>query len=318
MSKRLSYLDYIRVVACMMVVAIHVSAEYMFISQEWSMVFNIAFLVDKMSRIAVPLFFMISGKLYLSKEKFDFKVFLRKTWFPLLGMYILWNLLYAIRRGYSSFGVLLQEGSFHLWFIPVILGIYLLLPILRSLNEELLKWLLLITFVTEILLTTLRLTLPYFGIVTQIASMQYCSYLFYFLLGYFLDMKKGNILYGVLWLLSNICFGCLSIYVFHNIGIFFEYNHLVVCFEACCFYLMMNGICTKRSLSIERLGSLTLNIYFCHMFFVYLFKAYGFIQKYNMIVVYSMVLIFSAVVSLIINQIVRLCKGGKKDFMLSR
>lgn len=318
MSKRLAYIDYIRVIACMMVVAIHVSAEYTFVNDASSLPYALAFFMDKMSRIAVPLFFMISGKLYLSRETFDFKVFMRKTWFPLLMSYFVWTCVYALRRGYSSFGVLFSEGSFHLWFIPVILGLYLLLPVLRSLSEDFLKWLLLITFVTEILLTTLRLTLPYFALVTQISSMQYCSYLFYFLLGYFLDRKKGSILYGVPWILSNIGFGCLSLYVFHNIGIFFEYNHLVVCFEACCFYLLLKGICTKESTLVRKFGNLTLNIYFCHVVFVYIVKTLGFIEKYNMFIVYMMVLLCSAVLSLIINQVVRLVKGGKKYFMLSR
>ena len=77
-SGRIYYLDILRVIACISVIMIHSSAEYV-IKDIGSFNFWIGNILDGLSRIGVPLFVMISGTLLLDKNyKFDKKKLMEK------------------------------------------------------------------------------------------------------------------------------------------------------------------------------------------------------------------------------------------------
>ena len=66
MLNKILWLDYVRAIACCMVVLLHTAAEYVLKSEgvNW----NFANLVDSFTRVCVPLFFMISGYLFFRKK----------------------------------------------------------------------------------------------------------------------------------------------------------------------------------------------------------------------------------------------------------
>ena len=66
-SRRIYYLDVLRVVACMAVVMIHASAPYLG-KDIGSFNFWVGNVLDSLSRVAVPLFVMISGALMLDEK----------------------------------------------------------------------------------------------------------------------------------------------------------------------------------------------------------------------------------------------------------
>lgn len=141
-SNRLFYFDFLRTVACLCVVMIHVSAEYT-IKEAGSLDFWIGNLFDSISRAAVPLFVMISGALMLD-EKY---LFTREKWFKhiikMLSFFLFWSTAYTLvftvgdslikHEEISVTGAFLSilRGHYHLWFIPMIIGIYLIVPLLR-------------------------------------------------------------------------------------------------------------------------------------------------------------------------------------------
>ncbi|NOH01137.1 MAG: acyltransferase family protein [Chloroflexi bacterium] len=96
------------------------------------------------SRVGVPIFFLISGYLLLTKEE-DLWTFFKKRAARILIPFLAWSILYDVlnSQAFAETGVTLEavlkmfirilrgprEG--HLWFFYSLIGLYLLTPILR-------------------------------------------------------------------------------------------------------------------------------------------------------------------------------------------
>lgn len=121
---------------------IHVSKEYVTM-EVGSPAFWIANLFDSVSRAAVPLFVMISGALMLDENY----TFTREKWInriiKMLSFFIFWSIVYAlifeaalpvIRHKNIIISDIVWDvlkGHYHLWFIPMIIALYLIVPLLR-------------------------------------------------------------------------------------------------------------------------------------------------------------------------------------------
>lgn len=131
--------DMLRTLACVMVLLLHASSQHWYVvapnDPQWVAmhVWNTA------TRSAVSIFFMLSGALFLNAPPPGKKLWTRNI--PrLLVTYIVWSLLYGIDNmtlpGFfeNPLGVIDQAmvGRFHLWFLPAMIGVYLLLPALYA------------------------------------------------------------------------------------------------------------------------------------------------------------------------------------------
>ena len=126
--KRIFYLDLIRAFSLFCIVWCHTN--------------NVAFdsyLLEKVKwffgKCGVPLFFMISGYLAFPLNK-SFSEYFKGKIRRVVAPFVVWVLLYAIIelvQGKPVFvnGDILNEGSAHLWFIYVIMGLYLVVPIIN-------------------------------------------------------------------------------------------------------------------------------------------------------------------------------------------
>jgi surface polysaccharide O-acyltransferase-like enzyme len=86
------------------------------------------------TRVAVPLFFMVSGATLLSKQE-PIAAFLRKRLARVLPPLIFWSVFYLVARR-RSVGewipdILTGGVSFHFWYLYAILGLYALVPVFR-------------------------------------------------------------------------------------------------------------------------------------------------------------------------------------------
>lgn len=160
-KQRVVYYDYLRVFAIIAVIVIHVSA------QEWSdfggrsyewQIFNV---YNAISRWGVSVFLMISGSLFLSRD-IEIKTLYKKYIPRMVASYFVWSALHAVFAPgnvynpdfIESFSLVdfIQKtfiGPVHLWFIPMIVGIYMCLPIIRQfvVSPKLLKYYLLLGFI---------------------------------------------------------------------------------------------------------------------------------------------------------------------------
>ncbi|WP_201331953.1 acyltransferase, partial [Lactobacillus nasalidis] len=156
-KQRIDYLDYLRLLAIFGVITVHVATSLNFYQQERAgLNWQLLNFWDGLSRFCVPVFVMISGAIFLNPA-FDlswqrlFKKYIGK----LLVLYLAWQLIYC---GWYYFAkgcdlvtlARLLLGSYdHLWYLPMIIGLYLVTPLLRPIasKRQLLEYFLLLALV---------------------------------------------------------------------------------------------------------------------------------------------------------------------------
>jgi len=136
----ISFINTIRAVAIIAVVAIHVSAPAL--SGPMNANWWTGNIIDSLSRIGVPLFLMISGALLLHKDE-PIGTFFKKRIAKILIPFLFWSTfyyLYKINSGVDmhSFpkALLGNEMMYHLWYFYIIIPLYLLIPLLRKVVKQ--------------------------------------------------------------------------------------------------------------------------------------------------------------------------------------
>lgn len=224
MNKNFFWLDNLRFVAIISVILLHVSAAPVPYFGKISInIWWIGNIFDGSVRFSVPIFFMISGSLLLSKD-YTLFVFIRKRFLRLIPPFIFWSLIYIVymlvldyRNGtimnlleiFKFIFINLYQGScYHLWFVYTIIGLYLMVPILRKWiknadNKEILYFLFIWSITIFFNYSFLKLYKPKFDLIN------FSGYLGYMVLGYFLSQNKSKILNKKLILFSMIIIGNL-------------------------------------------------------------------------------------------------------------
>ena len=142
-SNRIVYMDVLRVIACFSVIMIHSSAQYV-VKDIGSFNFWVGNIFDGLARIGVPLFIMISGALMLDKNyQFSTQKIIKHI-IRMIVFFVFWSVLYcfifnivdSIIIKHESIDIIkiigsLIKGHYHLWFVYLIIGLYLIVPLLR-------------------------------------------------------------------------------------------------------------------------------------------------------------------------------------------
>ena len=134
-ESRFRWVDTIRALAAFLVVVAH-----LFYLGEVSN--NVQILYFTLTRVAVPLFFMVSGYLLLAKSE-PYSDFFRKRALKVFFPFLIWSVIYLIWNRESldhslldlikSYIIKIIRGprESHLWFFYELFGLYLFTPILR-------------------------------------------------------------------------------------------------------------------------------------------------------------------------------------------
>lgn len=145
-TDRIIVFDLLRIVAISLVVLLHTVSPIVSGASVNSTSFIIANILNGISRIGVPIFFMISGALMLNEEKeISIKMILNKYVKNIAILLVCWSFFYAclyevivplfIKKEeivIIDFLTAIINGSTHLWFLFVIIGLYLITPFLRT------------------------------------------------------------------------------------------------------------------------------------------------------------------------------------------
>ena len=204
---RIAYLDYLRIFAVAAVVVLHVA------SQNWLqadvngrawLAFNF---FDSMVRWGVPVLVMISGALFLRCDISVRKIF-SKNILRLVIAFVFWSAVYLMLsiEPRHDWLVAIIEGRYHMWFIPMIIGLYICVPFLRPLaeNKKATKYFVAVSFIVASVIPTMQTLTKDFmpgsgvarAISADIENMNYglvLGYIVYFVLGHFLnpvELKK--------------------------------------------------------------------------------------------------------------------------------
>lgn len=205
-TRLISY-DIMRIISFIAIIVIHVSARIIsttsldISSWEWIClnIFNTA------SRFGVPLFIMISGVFMLSPDKIrPLKKLYRVNILRLLVAWVFWTVVYVFLenvmiKGFSYFtsssiGAILTDlanGYFHLWFIPMLIGLYMIIPFLQQIakDKKLCEYFLILAFIFASVIPFLVAVLPFGEVLETLAGKFHLNFVLqfpiYFLGGYY-------------------------------------------------------------------------------------------------------------------------------------
>ncbi len=138
--------DLARVISMLAVIMIHITAPYMGRTSEFTVLgMNLAFLLNQVTRFAVPLFLLLSGaSLGFSQSGSSPAVFYKKRAIKIGIPYLVWFSLYYVYHllhtqpaphvtAGAFFRSLLQgQSAPHLYFIIILAQCYLLYPLLKQ------------------------------------------------------------------------------------------------------------------------------------------------------------------------------------------
>lgn len=296
-AQRKYNIDLLRILACFMVVLLHVAADNWYYvpydSAEW-MAFNF---YDIATRSAVPIFFMISGAMFLSKNTFSLKKLFCRNIARLVFIYFLWSSLYAVdtiglkellpslSSGY--FFSVVMDSKYHLWYLPELISIYFILPLLFAVknieNGKYLKYILCLFFALEILPAFMNV-FPFLQEAKAVIErfvFPFPQYLGYFILGYviyenidvFKRIRSAFLAIGLVVIVVSLTIINYIISVVRHVPSEMFYNSFFIAsfLEACALFILFLRIpCEKISPKIAplivRTSKYTLFVYLLHPF----------------------------------------------------
>ena len=143
-ENRVVWVDWLRVVACLMVIFVH-ATEPFYLGGEGSQILTKvdafwASFFDSVVRACVPLFIVASSYLQFPLH-YSSGEFFRRRAVRVLVPFILWTVVYAFVWGEpaENFKNLLFNFNYaagHLWFVYMLIGVYLLMPLLSPWAER--------------------------------------------------------------------------------------------------------------------------------------------------------------------------------------
>lgn len=228
MKKYLYHYDCLRTLACILIVGIHVTdgiviTEEIFNYQWWFKIIS-----QTIFRVGLPVFFILSGALILNNKEEKLSSFYKKRFIKIGVPLLLFSLFYLFINKYgttifepSTFIVAIKqilakyvEG--HLWFVYTILGLYIVVPFIKVMLNNLSDKMLIDLIVLIIIIRIIYTYLPAIGINIGISKIMFFSWLDYFIVGYFLTKDISTIYYKKIEIAGFISF-ILSIFILRNL-----------------------------------------------------------------------------------------------------
>ena len=290
--------QWLRLLAALAVVVMHTEGQrWMSISHE-STEWMVLTLYDGFVRWPVPVFLMITGALFLPRVT-SLKTAL-KRYIPRMALaFFLWSgvyALYGLYRGASLGDTLLKfvGGEYHLWYLPFLCGIYLVLPFVQKIvtDENLERQLLATSMVIGLgipwLADLLAALVP--GSAAVVRSLENSlHYTFFFdhlsllLLGHFLYRKEltggqRRTLY-VLGLLSMVLTGPATVWLSRRTGfqnsLFCDHGSPTTLLAAAAIFVFAKSNLTRLPKMVDRLAKRSFGIYLSHVLVIDLLAALG-------------------------------------------
>ena len=306
---RVVYIDWIRVIACFAVILFHVSGSCGYTIEKSMQDHIMMELFHSIVIWCVPIFIMISGALFLNSEK---KICIKKLYthnvFRIVTAFIFWSFVYASYNFIGSDdsnrirGYVIQflGGHFHMWFLWLIVGLYILTPIFRQIsnNRKIMGYLILISiifnFTIPFLFSIINIFFPVFSPVGELIQSYLINlnlqviggYITYFFLGYYLSTmtldKKREYVIVALGIIASIAIVGLAylsfIKEYSSRGEFFQFCSLLVMVQSVSIFI----ICKRNFYNNERktisfFSKYSFGIYLVHMLVIYVLVLYGMI-----------------------------------------
>ncbi|HIH8781889.1 acyltransferase [Escherichia coli] len=310
----------IRAVAAIMVVVLHVNSQYFHDVTNYWTVFA---LIGSAMRPCVPIFIMISGYLLIGRVGSSID-FMKRRISRLLPPILFWGVFYVFFVSVvgnaqvsinSLISILIDPPMFHLWYLYLIVGVYLMMPILSS-------WYLSASFGDKIFYISLWfacLLVAQFGLGVEIINRyylgQFSTYSFYLIVGAFVKEVsfKCNVRWSVpsmVYILITLLITTLTIYDCYNNGApsekYYEYTNPMVVLQSIFLFMALIKL-NKSNWFTKVVSNYSLGVYCVHVAIILLIFPTikttidnAFISYFASI---SLVLISSVIISSIIRLV---------------
>lgn len=331
---RKNYIDYLRVLAIIAVIIIHVTAFYYnSFGKIESIDWWFSNLLNSASRFSVPLFVMISGAVLLGRS-ITVIGFYRKRFVRLVPAIIFWNLFFigfSVYKGMDISGLIwhLKIGLFtdghaavHLWYLTMFLCLMLFAPFINQFingdkpSSKDILILLSITFVFFFLNGISSFTRELLNInINWFTTFPW--YIAYFLGGYYLDkngsklhLKNSSLLISIVTL---VLLGAVFNYlVADSLGIIKDYfilsntGPLVFIISGLIFIFVKNNTNNiKENIVISKISEASFGMYLIHPIFIYIIDELFTSYKLIPLVYIPFIIILTTLCSFIFIYIIR-------------
>lgn len=291
---RLGYPDCLRCLAAAAVVVLHCVGYVQAGAQPGSACFAALNVINGIGRWAVPVFIMLSGMFLLDPDR----PLPTKKWLAHVGrialLTALWTLLYGLwnaRGGQLTLEWFLEglislvtcQLHYHLWFLPVLLGLYLLIPLLRAMvrggSRRTLWYFVGLWFVLGVCVSIFLRFFPNRAVSTWLGTLNLHAvygYVGLFLLGYLLKTcactpRRAAALYA-LGALSLVLTPATTQFLSQRAGYFRAELYDVLApntiLTAAALVLLLRRCGAGRGAVWARLSPLTLGVYLLHPIFL--------------------------------------------------
>jgi len=140
MKEQIYYFDRLRIIAAFAVVVLHISAGELFNYSIGALQWDLFNILDSATRFAVPVFVMISGALFLNPERrIEIKDIFSKYLLRIAVAFVLFSSFYSIAYFMGDLKIAIKNfvfGHYHMWYLYMISGLYLSVPVLRRITES--------------------------------------------------------------------------------------------------------------------------------------------------------------------------------------
>lgn len=291
-KKKIIYLDILRILASIAVITIHVAAQnwnvFAVNTFEWGS-FNF---FNSMSRWAVPVFCMISGALFLDCDrKVKIQKLYSKNIVRMAISFLVWSVFYLFlihdvkTMSITEIIKTVCLGNYHMWYIFLIIGFYILVPILRKISstKESTLYFILVGIVVTFVIPTLLL-IPQLSWAKKALNQAFLNlplgYTPYFFIGHYLVKygitKKTKTLIYTAGIISAVLIPVGTLVLSQEsgkfYGEFYAYDSLTGLAQATFVFLLFKDMFEDKTFSkrtekfISSLSKDTFGVYMVHVF----------------------------------------------------
>ncbi len=312
---RLAYADLLRVLAAIAVIVLHISTSCLPQAAVGSTSWTAMVVYDSLVRWCVPMFVMLSGAFLLDPKKsvrgrdLFLKYILRVL--VALAVYGTFYALVGLFKGTFSLGlirdalgyVLRTQTRYHLWFLYMMIGLYLVTPVLRAFvrgaSRATFHWFFLLVLVFCSLLPTLWSFFPdQMAIPTEWLNkfdvQLVMGYVGYYVAGYYLKNFTLNRLAEFIIYILGILGAVATVWVSLSMGTaantLMNYTAPTVAFMAVAVFVLFRyvlGVSEERSRRQRLVGvaKISFGIYLIHDFFITVLAHFGItVMSFNPII----------------------------------
>ncbi|MDF2677268.1 MAG: acyltransferase 3 [Bacillota bacterium] len=340
-NNRLYELDYIRFIACLAVIIVHITATGVTDYIQGSFPHIVTLILNRSLKFTTPVFIFLSGVTnFYSYDKKELKYidFVKKRLKSTLIPYFVWCCIYYLAYIYAGIykfdiiffmkNVILGTMSYHLYFVIIITQIYLLGPLFYKLikNSKNKIFILIIGAVfTAICAGTLNF---------KLSDRIFLKYIFFYMLGIYVTLETEKFKTFVSRNKILIASGYIAIGILYTLATYYnwpEVTYIWFVFSAVSVFLVfllstyLVEIFKNKFSYVKLFGQSSYYIYLMHPLvltvMIMLAAKYGIISVTARLVLYFLVVIPATIGSCIIYTVIKnkikKAKKSKKALLLS-